>query len=415
MSIKVLLVDDDPRKIGKVVAALVEAGIARDDVVVAQTASDARDRLSNMQYELLLLDLVLPFRAEDAASPKVGTELLRDVVEKGDLFKRPHHIVGLTQYEQIHEELAPTFSDQLWTLIHCDEYSDEWTRKVGRLAKYLLGVSSGTEGHVYRCDLCVITALAEPEFRAVLNLPWNWRETDPIDSCTIPVEGRIDLSGKSLSVIAATPNRAGMTASTVLASKLLQVFRPRVLALTGICAGVRGKTNIGDVVLGSPAWDWQRGKVESRNGKNRVLIEPIQIPVPNYVDVEFHRVAKDMTAIGEISKGWMAELPQTPLKLRLGPIATGGLVIATAGGMEVIRGQHRNLMAVDMETFGVYGAATLGPDPRPTYLSVKGVSDFGDDEKDDRWQPYAAYASARALAALVRSSDGALFRMAGRI
>jgi nucleoside phosphorylase len=83
--------------------------------------------------------------------------------------------------------------------------------------------------------------------------------------------------------------------------------------------------------------------------------------------------------------------------------------------MDVIRGQHRNLMAVDMETYGVYGAAIYGPDPRPTYFSIKGVSDFGENDKSDKWQPYAAYTSAQALRALIERSHAVLFRMAGRI
>ena len=39
-------------------------------------------------------------------------------------------------------------------------------------------------------------------------------------------------------------------------------FRPRYLFMTGIMGGVEGKTNLGDLVVASPIWDWGKRQVD---------------------------------------------------------------------------------------------------------------------------------------------------------
>jgi hypothetical protein len=48
---------------------------------------------------------------------------------------------------------------------------------------------------------------------------------------------------------------------------------------------------------------------------------------------------------------------------------------------------------------GVLSAARTAPCPRPTAFSLKSVCDMADEKKDDRWQSYAAYTSARSIQA----------------
>jgi nucleoside phosphorylase len=59
--------------------------------------------------------------------------------------------------------------------------------------------------------------------------------------------------------------------------------------------------------------------------------------------------------------------------------------------------QHRKLVGVDMEAYGVLLASELAPGPRPQAFCVKSISDFGDRKKGDAYQKYAAYTSASFL------------------
>jgi nucleoside phosphorylase len=49
---------------------------------------------------------------------------------------------------------------------------------------------------------------------------------------------------------------------------------------------------------------------------------------------------------------------------------------------------------IEMEAYGLYAAAAQSGSPRPTAFALKSVCDFADEQKDDKWQAYAAYTSA---------------------
>lgn len=83
--------------------------------------------------------------------------------------------------------------------------------------------------------------------------------------------------------------------------------------------------------------------------------------------------------------------------MHVGPIASGAAVLADGLTAVNIRGQHRELLGIEMETYGVYVAAEEAPSPRPSYFSLKSVVDFADGKKNDKYQRYASYTSAKAL------------------
>ncbi len=58
---------------------------------------------------------------------------------------------------------------------------------------------------------------------------------------------------------------------------------------------------------------------------------------------------------------------------------------------------NRKLSAIDMEGYAIFASARYAEHPRPHPILLKGLSDFADKEKDDRWRTYASYTSARLL------------------
>ena len=59
----------------------------------------------------------------------------------------------------------------------------------------------------------------------------------------------------------------GMVSSALTAASLVSLLKPGLIVMCGICAGVRGKVHMGDVLFADPAWDFQSGKRVS-DGKN---------------------------------------------------------------------------------------------------------------------------------------------------
>lgn len=55
---------------------------------------------------------------------------------------------------------------------------------------------------------------------------------------------------------------------------------------------------------------------------------------------------------------------------------------------------NRKIVGVEMEGYGVMLAGRACGQPKPSVLIAKSVCDFGDVEKDDQYQRYAAHTSA---------------------
>ena len=83
--------------------------------------------------------------------------------------------------------------------------------------------------------------------------------------------------------------------------------------------------------------------------------------------------------------------------IRLGPSVSGSAVLADTTIVEAVKNQHGALISLEMEAYGVLSAATLAARPRPIAFSCKSVCDFADEKKDDRWQSYASFTSARSI------------------
>lgn len=68
--------------------------------------------------------------------------------------------------------------------------------------------------------------------------------------------------------------------------------------------------------------------------------------------------------------------------------------------MREIQNQIRDVIAIEMEAYGVYYAAKWAIEPKPRFVAIKSVCDFADVEKGDDYHDYAAYTSARILQCL---------------
>jgi nucleoside phosphorylase len=82
-------------------------------------------------------------------------------------------------------------------------------------------------------------------------------------------------------------------------------------------------------------------------------------------------------------------------------VASGAAVLADRETLLAIKQQHRKLLSVEMESYGVYAAAYESRIPQPLPISLKAICDFADENKDDSHQEYAAYTSAAVTRALV--------------
>lgn len=390
---KILIVDDNGEKIRRIVDSIRSvATLGTDDIDVAYNARDARLRLSNVAYDLLILDVALPEWADVPPSPDVGLALLKEISGRRR-YQLPRHIVGLTAYADAFNQALPQFAGQLWHVIQYDPIASDWVEQIQRKIKYILLAASNKEAVEYGCDLCLITALQVPEHRAVMDLPWDWKLIESPNEVVNFYAGSFKCKGVIRKAVAACTTRMGMTSAAILATKAIYNFRPRFLGMVGIAAGFKGECNLGDVIVGDPIWDYGSGKWAAKGSATVFQIAPHQIPLNAAIRSRFDLLAEDSELLNRIRDGWPGSKPSTALQIIIAPAASGSAVRADGTVVGEVKAQHRKAVAIEMEGYGVMAAAHQSPVPEVRAFVVKAVCDFADENKSDDFQAYAAYTS----------------------
>lgn len=404
--LRVLIVDDDVTKAREVARGLASLdGYNASQIEITTTGNDAKRAMRNVRYDLLVLDIALPLRADQEPDPRGGLTLLDEILSR-PMYIRPRHIVGLTAHEEIYLDAAATLGDELWSVVRYDPTSNAWLDRLQAKARHIWAAEEQvlTDLLGYDADICIATALQDPELEAILALPWAWQELrDPTDPTIYYIGSYASADGTQRKAIAARASLMGMPAAAILATKMTLKFRPRCLVMTGICAGNVEDVRLGDILVANPSWDYGNGKHSTTPaGEKRFSQAPQQAILPTRLRTLVERLQLDRTSLDLIRNAYPGPKPPTALQLHVGPLASGAAVLADQDMFDQVKAQHRKLLGVDMEAYAVMAAAGEMPAPRPEALILKGVSDYANAEKDDRFRHYAAFSSAQALSILAK-------------
>lgn len=265
---------------------------------------------------------------------------------------------------------------------------------------------------------------------------------------------------RPIAVALARPTRMGPTATASTASALVERLAPRCLAMCGVCAGNPADVVLGDVVIAELAYAYDEGKRTKKGfeGDHRQIplneswLRKAQDFVPEGLpshgqasrddarawllrelyaerDLRSHpargryfpasawgRATKSLERIGVIerdgptfritAKG-RAEVEEAiardgpPLKtlpyaVHAGPMASGNVVVKDGLTWDMLKKYGvRTVLALEMEAAAIAQVAYRTELQR--WIVVKGVMDYADPKKDDRFKPFAARASAEVL------------------
>lgn len=395
----ILVADDQPQRYSHLCARLQDIGVLRKEIQFAASSSQARDAMAIKQFDLLILDVLIPLWPDGEPSTQHSLDLLVEIHEAEGLL-RPHHIIGITADPVIIEKNSEAFTALTWTLIPYREVDDSWLLSIISSVEYLMK-KCASPAPSYDTDIAIVCALNKPELEEVLKLPWNWSSgTRWLDDLTSVYDGTYGLESRQLKISAAAAPRMGMVATALLAAKIIYFLRPRWLVMCGICAGVQGKVCIGDVILADPAWDYQSGKRVRDKSNTSFSASPHQLSVSAVIRACAQDLQRDHSALSKMASDFGSDGTGSA-RLHIGPLASGSAVLADGEVVEEIRQQHRDLLGIEMEVYGIYAAAYYAAEPRPACFALKSVCDFADPDKDDKYQRYAAYTAARTLQMLV--------------
>jgi nucleoside phosphorylase len=267
---------------------------------------------------------------------------------------------------------------------------------------------------------------------------------------------------EGLSIALARPTQMGGRGISAITTTLVNMLRPTCLAMCGVCAGKPGETAPGDVIVASPAYEWDEGKhvgpafradhqqfpQDIRWLRAAQDFDPATLPSHGVATDEEAAVwflerlhkeenprkhpARDRYLPGAAWREQLARLEsdglirwqggelvltdagrdhiqrvlylsagpeRLPYQVVAGPMASGSAVMSDPAVWDRLKINQRKILALEMEAATI--ATVAHARQVPHWLVAKGVMDHADFAKDDRFKAFAARASADVLFALL--------------
>lgn len=394
---KILIVDDNPTRYSSIIEKIEKDDANEYNIQTLTNVKDALNALENNVFDVLVVDMMLPRRVWDRTADPAGGITILTHLQEDDSLNIPRYVIGITSATDDDTAVAEHFHNSSWTLLRAVA-SDNWQDRLLHQFKHAQAAINIAATRQYDLDVCFITALHNPEFKAVINLPIDWELSDYLcDESTFVKRGKLKTAeGNTLRVVAACAMRMGGVEAAILTGKLIECFRPRMIVMTGICAGLEGKVNLGDVIVANPTWDWTSSKWDLDDSQNpRILPSPDYIGVDREIIAKIRNIEDDSAFLTKLQDKWPAGDYVNKLRIHTKPSASGTIVVADGSTLKNIQvTQNREVLGLEMEAYGVYAAVRAAASPRPLAVSIKSVCDFADPRKEDKAQSYAAYTSA---------------------
>ncbi|WP_316846528.1 hypothetical protein [Pedobacter psychrodurus] len=398
--IKILIVEDNEVKLGKILDTL------KDEIksnVYSTSEHDnvksAKSKMYEEKFDLVILDLVLPIDADDdKPSSENGISFLENIYENPSI-NRPAHIIGLTQFSDLKPEYEHIFHKNLNHLINYQEEESRWKEELIQFVWRLIEKENEFNANriaAYNYDVAIIAAL-DMELDAFKALIPSWGNVRVENDPTTYSENQINGRDGDLRIISGSAPMMGMNAASVLSMKMIYNFRPKYIIMVGIaaCTRPRDEHGFGDVLVVEQAWDGGAGKVTIKDGEPLFMPSAHHLSLDSDIRENIRSIKSDQALLRQIKDEWHYNKPNTELRVHIGPVASVAGVTENPAIIEELKRHERKILGLEMESYGVFYSAANCSNPKPKAIAMKSVSDFADLEKNDKFQLYASYTSAK--------------------
>lgn len=396
---KILVVDDDNNKVVEISNVIKEVGVDDNSMEVVTTAACAMKRLKSECFDLLIVDLLLPKRLGEAPVSDGGVTLIQSIHRSSEI-NTPEFIVGLTADEEAYKSSQEDFAKLLWTIELTGYDKTEWRlrlqQKILHLRQRELQRQTGSQESA-ECDVLFVCALSDPELEQLhIASGSEWSQVFYPGDSALYWKSTVSISGKTFQAHSTCLPQMGLVAAATSVSNALRTLKPKFVVMCGICAGRKDDCQLGDTIAASITWDYGSGKFVLDEAEE-VVFEPAPVHVP--VDPLLLSAVKGLSSenekLEEIYHSCRGFRPSYVPKLRVGPMASGAAVQNYPDFFTSVADQNRKILGVDMEAFGVAWACYQCIDPSAKWLVVKGVSDFADGKKNNDFQKFSSFMSAK--------------------
>ncbi|WP_158625135.1 protein kinase domain-containing protein [Corallococcus terminator] len=263
-------------------------------------------------------------------------------------------------------------------------------------------------------DVAILTVI-QPEFFAALEalgISESQREKDAQGTVYFRGLLRSQMAGRDYRLVVTCVGGAGNYDASAAAYEVIAHHRPRVLILMGIAAGIQGKVRIGEVVLSERVVAYEPGAIVSSSDGGPPTLEhrPEIDRLPHSMNQDVVTYRPDPSRLNVRFRGLGGEIPgptagkeeefrsrvTSTITARAATIASGEKLLRDPAKLRAVRQeQHGKVEVGEMEAAGLVAACRRANIP---WLVIRGISDFGDQFKDDRFHQFACRAAAVVLA-----------------
>lgn len=374
---KYLLIEDAQDK-AKAICDFVNSIDKDSEISVAENLRDARVFILTKKYDLIIFDILLPDFSGAVASD-ISTEIISDFSRSQNCNSEA---IAITKYVDEGIARSSLFNDNGVTVVNFSDENESW--KKGLKAK-IDKISNKA-----RFDFLIFCALTKERsaYCKTLASLGDLKTISGLNCQELVIDG---FRGMCI-----TPARMGLVHMAITATKAIELFSPKIIAMSGICAGVQGESNFLDIIVGDICWEYQTGKFKDGEFKQ----EPYQVSISHALKTEFQQLSESPEFLAGLKVDiYDSELKES--KILVGPVSSGSAVIADERKMAEIGLQHRKWLALEMEMYSLYEAASQSR-CSPLFFGAKSVVDLGDASKGDSLHASASVLSARFVAEFLR-------------
>lgn len=248
-------------------------------------------------------------------------------------------------------------------------------------------------------DAVVLFALKKPE----LDMFIKACGISPIDDVRNNIVFRtinMDANGAPIRLALATQHEMGLVSASILSTISLMTYHPKLLLMGGICAGVEGKTSIGDLIVADPVFNYEAGKRTPKGFEANYTQRHLTRKCRELVE----ELKNDRTFLRTIKDSWDIDTgkPHTEIDVHIAPMGSGSSVLTEPKVLEDISHHQRKITGIDMESFAIGQSAYEVLGEETPWIVVKGVQDYANEDKNDKSREYAAYVSAKFIIEFLR-------------
>lgn len=402
--INILLVEDNPEKIKNIVRVVTP--FLGEEIVLdrANDINSAKTILRKKNIDIMILDIYLPQIYGDDVQQDGGITLL-NTLRKSKTYSYPRYVISVSGYEDS-TKVFEASEGNIHKAICYDPTTNKWEIMLQECLDTAIAIISNTTVHrLYDYDIAVICALDE-ELQVIKESLTDVKQVKVDYDDDIYHAGYFMKDDKKIRVVISFANQMGMVAATSLTTKMINNFAPKYMVMTGITGGTKpDKLNFGDVIVAVRSWDYRAGKDTREKDKAKHLNTINAIDIDTSMISYCRYLAEDTDMLKSIKESFKGkDCPKEDLRLLLGPVVSGASVVTDPKIVkDVLDNQHREVLGIEMEIYGMYYAASWALKPHPRIIAMKGVSDFADSDKGDKYHPYASYTSAKVFEVLAKN------------